>query len=82
MEYQDHEGNRRQVTAENLCRMEATQRLATLEALQLKAIRYTTVTIENLRAGDWIVTRDQHDAEGPSEGNQVNPNASRNGCQN
>lgn len=54
----------RAVTAKRLSQMGKTRRLATLEKVRLKIIRYMTCAIELLKAGDWVLTRDESDAEG------------------
>jgi hypothetical protein len=64
MEYLDEEGNVDRVTARRLSQIGRERRLATLEAMRLRGTRYTTCPIELLKAGDWVLTRDESDAEG------------------
>jgi hypothetical protein len=69
VEYEEEEeGNGevivREVTARRLSQMGKEKRAAILEKARLKIIRYMTCAIELLQAGDWVITRDESDAEG------------------
>jgi hypothetical protein len=64
VEYEEEEGIVREVTARRLSQMGKEKRAAILEKARLKIIRYMTCAIELLKAGDWVLTRDESDAEG------------------